>query len=300
MSLVYFDLFHRRIQEARGEIPDTYSYTITDSFKKRFIMLLKNPPKTYSYYYKHGYAHDYKDIESIVDSLRMSFAVFSLDELSGSNTYNDRFNEIKFFILNHNDNNKIISAIECVCRYFLNLKYYEFIEAVNQYFLYDRIGYKFICENVGFIVRIEDEVFFCECTEKLLSILSLEKYRDVQIFFMNAYKKLAASDYADALVAIGRAIETLLKVRLMEIGITNTEKSALAALLEIAKNHITTPYSFKHFQQTLLEVGRARNQMGAHGVTPGQTPVADELHVRFAINQAAANLLFLAEVPMSN
>ena len=35
-------------------------------------------------------------------------------------------------------------------------------------------------------------------------------------------------------------------------------------------------------------------------MTPGQTPVADELHVRFAINQAAANLLFLAEVPMSN
>ena len=183
---------------------------------------------------------------------------------------------------------------------FSNPIYYTVIKLVNDYFRYDRIGYKFICEKEGFIVPIEDEVFFCECTEKSLSLLTINGFDEVQTFFIDAYKKLAASDYDDALVNIGRAIETLLKERFSKLGIPyDDKKDTLNKLLNIAKQHITTPYSFEHFQQTILEIGRARNQMGAHGMTPGQTPVADELHVRFAINQAAANLLFLAEVPMS-
>lgn len=180
-------------------------------------------------------------------------------------------------------------------------KYSAIIYNTNEYFKFDRIGYKFITEGSGFIVFIEDEHFFNECTQKSLSLLAQKGYSNAQDFFIDAYKKLATSDYDDVLVDIGRAIETLLKERFSKLGIPyDDQKDSLKKLLNIAKQHIITPYTFEPFQQTILEIGRVRNQMGAHGVTPGQTPVADELHVRFAINQAAANLLFLAEVPMSN
>lgn len=300
MSPSIFDLFHRRIQESKGKIPNTYSYIITESFKKRFIMMFHEICEISAYPYISI------DKTDIIKHLRMAFGVFSLDELSKKTTFNP-FDEIQLFILNCNDNDKIISSIEYICRFFLEKcrtgqrRCYIAIKATNEYFRYDRIGYKFIDEGEGFIVPIEDEVFSNECTQQSLSLLAKKGYGEAQNFFIDAYKKLAISDYDDALVDVGRAIETLLKERFSKLGIPyDDKKDSLNKLLNIAKQHIITPYSFEPFQQTLLEVGRARNQMGAHGVTPGQTPVADELHVRFAINQAAANLLFLAEVPMSN
>lgn len=300
MSPSMFDLFHRRLEEKNGEIPDTYFYTLTDSFKKRFLMMFD-----YLFQEKEQY-QTYNDNEHIVKALRIAFGVFSLSELSGVHSYKYA-DEIKLFILKCSDDNKVISAIECICRYALMLskkgydRYSIIIHNTNKYFKLDRIGYTFITEGDGFIVFIEDEHFYNECTQKSLSLLTQKGYSNAQNFFIDAYKKLAASDYDDAIVDVGRAIETLLKERFSKLGIPyDDKKDSLNKLLNIAKQHIITPYSFEPFQQTLLEVGRARNQMGAHGVTPGQTPVADELHVRFAINQAAANLLFLAEVPMSN
>lgn len=293
------NLFHRRLEEKNGEIPNTYFYTLTDSFKNRFVMVFRNFCESIGYGYRSTIQKD------IVNDLRIAFGVLSLDKLSKKKSYNPH-DELVFFILYSDDDNKIISAVEYLCRLFA--KGYtrgcfwntDFISDINSYFRYDRIGYKFIREGGGFIVFIEDEHFSNECTQKSLSLLAQKGYGEAQNFFIDAYKKLAASDYDDALVDIGRAIETLLKERFSKLNIPYNEKDSLNTLLNIANQHIITPYSFKHFQQTLLEVGRARNQMGAHGITPGQTPVADELHVRFAINQAAANLLFLAEVPMSN
>lgn len=252
--------------------------------------------------------HDYRSAvqEYIINNLRMAFGVLSLDRLSNKKSYNP-YDELVFFVLHSGDDNKIVSVVEYLCRLFKK-KYAigylgdtDFISDINLYFRYDRIGYKFIREGDGFIVFIEDEHFSNECTQKSLSLLTQKGYGEAQNFFIDAYKKLAASDYDDALVEVCRAIETLLKERFSNLGIPyDDKKDSLNKLLNIAKQHITTPYSFEPFQQTILEVGRARNQMGAHGVTPGISSVADELHVRFAINQAAANLLFLAEVPMSN
>lgn len=299
MSPSTLNLFHRRLEEKNGEIPNTYFYTLTDSFKNRFVMAFHNFYESIEYGYRSTIQED------IVNDLRMAFGVLSLDKLSKKNSYN-LYDELVFFVLYSDDDNKIISVVEYICRLFVKRYTRElflntdFISAINSYFRYDRIGYKFIREGGGFIVFIEDEHFSNECTQKSLSLLAQKGYSNAQNFFIDSYNKLAASNYDDALVDVGRAIETLLKERFSKLNIPYNENDTLNKLLNIAKQHIITPYSFEHFQQTLLEVGRARNQMGAHGVTPGKTPVADELHVRFAINQAAANLLFLAEVPMSN
>lgn len=283
------NLFHRRKQEANGEIPATYSYELTLSFKKRFVMLLDQCCSKYSIFLQSS------DEYNIVTGLRLAFGVFKLDELSNkkSNTY---FDELQFFIL-YGKGDRVISAIEYICRYFQDNQ--NIINSINDYFKYDRIGYKFISEGDGFIVTIEDDTFHEECTVKSLGILSSKGYIDSQNYLISSYKKLATSDYDDALVDIGRSVETLLKKRFSDLGIQyDDQKDTLNKLLIIARAHINTSFSFEPFQQVILEIGRARNKMGAHGITPGQSPIADEIHVRFAINQATANLLFLAEVPM--
>ncbi|WP_304023205.1 hypothetical protein [Desulfovibrio piger] len=282
-------LFHRRKLEAQGKIPETYQYSLTETFKNRFISLLDeycsktipNVSKREDFY--------------IVKALRKIFGVQKLS--SPSKITFLYFNELEYFILTAHDD-YILSSVEYICRFKKDKK---LINDVNDCFRYDRIGYKFIQQGEGYIVPIEDDNFYTECTNSCLSILAVSGFKSSQDYLISAYQNLSQNDYDDAIVDVGRAIETLLKERFSKLGIPyDDKKDSLNKLLNIAKQHIITPYSFEPFQQALLEVGRARNQMGAHGVTPGQTLVADELHVRFAINQAAANLLFLAEVPMSN
>lgn len=289
MNINIFNLFHRREQEAKGKIPSIYSYSLSLTLKKRIIIIWAEPlipPLRESH------------SQEIAGYLRKAFGVFSLDELSSSITCS-AFDEIQFFILNCKDDSLVLSAIEVICRYFYRMHSLQFINDVNESFQYERIGYKFIMEQDGFIIKIEDENFHTESTAKTLSILSIKKYYDAQNYFIASYKKLAVSHYDDALVDIGRAIETLLKTRFKELGISfDDKKDTLNKLLDIAQQHITSQnHNFQYVKQIILDAGRARNTAG-HGNAQGQAPALDEVYVRFVINQAAANLLFLAEAPM--
>ena len=289
MNINIFNLFHRREQERKGEIPSTYSYNLSTPFKRKFVL---------AWVEIGGSRYEDSWTQEIASLLRKVFGVFSLDELSSSRSQNS-FEEIQFFIINCKNDDFVISTIELICRYFCRYGLYQLVNDVNTYFQYERIGYKFITEQDGFIVKIEDEIFYNETTAKTLGILSAKEYFDAQKYFIDSYKKLAASHYNDALVDIGRAMETVLKTRFTELGIPfDDKKDTLNKLLDIAQQHITSQnHNFQYFKQIILDAGRARNT-GGHGNAQGQGPALDEVYVRFVINQAAANLLFLAEVPM--
>ena len=282
MTISTYNLFHKRQQNASA----TFKYFITHEFKVQFLMIINNMLSRNKY--------RNRDLIFILHNLRYAFGVFSLDSLSGEITP-DPFQEIQQFILKTNDS-RVISAIEYICSYYINMRY--LISCINNAFKYNKIGYKFVCEGDGFIAKIEDDTFYDEITSKSLGVLSSKKYIDAQNYFISSYKKLAATNYDDALVDICRAIETLLKTRFTEIGIPYQEKDTLKPLLDIAQKHILASHNFHAFKELILDAGRARNAMGGHGVTPGQSPRPDEVYVRFVINQAAANLLFLAEVEM--
>ena len=83
------NLFHRRKQEAKGEIPTTYSYELTLSFKKRFIILLQQYCSEYDVLFPQS--PDY----IIVIDLRLAFGVLKLDELSNKKS-NNYFEELQF------------------------------------------------------------------------------------------------------------------------------------------------------------------------------------------------------------
>lgn len=283
-----YNLFFRREQETKGEIPDTYSQELTVNFKKRFIL-----------YFKDEFSNHYTDrFEKIVHLLRKAFGVFSLNEFFSSKSYNN-FEEISLCIL-ESDDRISISTIELICRYSLYTIGKNFYQHTNFLLQYERIGYKFINEDDGFIVKIEDEQFFNECTVKSLGILASSRFNDALSHYINSYQKLSEGRYSDALVDIGRAIEALLKTRFTLLNIPFTDRDSLNKLLDIAQQHIVTQHhDFQHFKQIILDAGRARNT-GGHGKAEGEAPLFDEVYVRFVINQAAANLLFLAETDMHN
>ena len=78
-------------------------------------------------------------------------------------------------------------------------------------------------------------------------------------------------------------------------------KDALGRLLDVILSRIDTStvgYNAENMKQTILDAGRARNKIGGHGHPQGQSPKVDDVFTRFVINQAAASLLFLAEVDL--
>jgi hypothetical protein len=285
--------FFRRQQEARGEIPETYHYNLDEKFQKQFIIIWRQ--------YNFRYAN-------IVYN-RLCFELGQLDLGFSLSMYKDKKDQqlIDFFIRNEKDEYSL-AVIEFVAYFIYRADKgrhgdeKQFIDLVNELFLYNRIGYKLIIDSKNRdvnIIKIDDEIFYSECTEKSLGILSTKKYTDAQSCYIESYKKLAKSEYTDALVDIGRAIESVLKTRFAEYNIPfDAKKDTLNKLLDIAQAHVdTVAHDFQYFKQIILDVGRVRNPSG-HGHAQGQAPQLDEVYVRFVINQAAANLLFLAEVPM--
>lgn len=290
MEINNLNLYYRRKCEEAGQIPSTFSYDLPISFRSRFIDLC---------FTKNIFLLALKAKINMTNELVTAFGVRSLYQLPRKKNVNKLdLDDVADAIYECKDD-IALSIIEFICRCAYKLNISDFLINTDKYFQHDRIGFKFLTEHDGFIVKIEDETFYNETTAKTLSLLSRKKYFDAQNYFIDSYKKLAASQYNDALVDIGRAMETVLKTRLTELSISfNPQTDTLNKLLDITQKHIISPnHNFHNFKQIILDAGRARNISG-HGNTQGQVPALDEVYVRFIINQTAANLLFLMEVPM--
>lgn len=286
--MAIFKPYHRRMQEQRGEIPETFHYDINITERAKIYVLLSHIIN-----------------EELSEE---TYKLLSREFPEIITSYPNYFSEIIKLMENSTDE-IFLSIIEYFLFVALELsvrpKRYTYLETrmslvnkINERFQYERIGYKFTDE--GLCIKIEDETFYEECTSRTLGVLSNAHYHDVVAYYMDSYAKVSSKEYDDALVEIGRALETLLKTRFHVLGIAYNEKDTLNTLLNIAKVHIPVDadFDFKYFQDMILHIGRQRNQRGAHGPTQGNAPAMNEVYVRFVINQAAAALLFLAEVDM--
>jgi len=282
--------FSRRQQEVRGEIPTTFVYNIDEKFVNQFMIIWNDI--------------SFKCIDDVYRRICLEFGIRhqnkSEDLIIGLFYNEDTVANVRKFLNDERNEEKKLSLIEFAAYYNIQANK-NFIKCINELFKYNRIGYKLcISKNKKdvYIIQIEDETFFSECTEKALSILSGKKYTDAMKHYIEAYKKLAASDHNSALSELSMSIESLLKTRFSELNIPYAKRKGLAHLLDIAQaNIVCSGHNFQNFKNLIQEIGNARNKC-AHGQPQGQAPQLDEIFVRFVINQAAANLLFLAEVEM--
>jgi hypothetical protein len=159
------------------------------------------------------------------------------------------------------------------------------------------LGYKHTGE---FLVRVEDGIFFDEVTAPCLSILSRDGFENAKRHFSDAYDELKKQKYDDALTDCGQALESVIKTRLHREGIAYNEHDNLSKLLPIVKSNIVAPDFMQDYLNNLIKVieGLAtwRNKEGPHGKTDGVISNINDTFVRFVLNQAASNVLFLAEV----
>lgn len=289
MSSEKYIPFFRRQQAARGELPTTFSYELTEKIRKQITLLWSKTELP---------SHVNKDI---VTYLREELGEFTLpfaklqmrDRFKKYNYYNeliDYFNNIQ-------DSDYALTVIELMCREAVKNGQSRFVKLLNERLQIEAIGYKAdIIDRGARLRRVEDQEFSTNVIEPCLSVLST--YPNAQKHYLEAYEELKKKKYDDAMTDLGQAMESLLKTRFKQERIEFNERDALGKLLNTAQKHAECgDFSFHRFKELILNVGQGRNT-NSHGHAEGDKPEIDSVYTRFMINQAAANLLFLAEVKL--
>lgn len=278
MSLKKHIPFYRRQMAARGELPTTFSYNFPQKVRNQLWLTWE--------------AFGLNNIRVIVQLLQIEFGARPLP----CNTYPQDSKEelLNFFSKTDNDEHAL-TVLESICRH--NHKNQNLIGAINSRLQTEGIGYIFTeTDNNGFLRQTEDTEFSQHVVEPCLSVLS--EFPASQKHYVDAYEELKKLKYEDAMTDLGQAMESLLKTRFKQTKIEFSEKDTLKKLLDIAQKHATCgDFSFHRFKELILNVGQGRNT-NSHGHAEGSKPEIDAIYTRFMINQAAANLLFLAEVKL--
>lgn len=279
--------FFRRQQAARGELPSTYSYQLTPKIRNQVWILWEQ--------------HELKRCsENIVDFMRLELGRNRLPNCPQATNYITGVlpsEELQGYFCKLTNTDYALTVVELMCRQAAQRGCASFINNLNERFQIEAFGYKVdLLKNDAFLRSLEDEQFSEYVTEPCLSLLA--KFPTARGFYLDAYDELKKKKYEDAMTDLGQAMESLLKTRFKQEQIAFNEKDALGKLLDTAQKHaVCGDFSFHRFKELILNVGQGRNN-NSHGHAEGDNPKIDAIYTRFMINQAAANLLFLAEVKL--
>jgi hypothetical protein len=283
-------LFFERMKEQRGEYPTTFQYEeMSDALRTQIWLVWER------------FSCHYDWSNTIVDFLRERIGKLNLID----KWTNSQKEELKLFFLHVASPEIALSAVELMCMPIQVTSEKELINDFNRYMREAGLGYQFNTDQ-KIIIRIEDETFYEEVTNSTLSILSQNKYSQAKKYYHEAYEELKKGKFDKAIVDCCKALESILKVRLIECGNAEEDIKAkpLANLLKAMKEHIILPTYMNDYQNNFCSliqaVGTVRNKDGGHGSTDGQDPAVDERFVRYIINQTASNILFIAEADFVN
>ncbi|MEZ6854376.1 DUF7014 domain-containing protein [Halodesulfovibrio aestuarii] len=287
MSSEKYIPFFRRQQAARGELPTTFKYDLPEKVRKQIWMLWNQSGLA-------PLSHN------IVQFLYLELGTTPLPNCPQVTNYFTGItpeDELYGYLSNVKNIDYALTVIELMSMHAAQQGYTFFIDNVNERLQIEAIGYKIdVVETSALLRSLEDEQFSAYVTEPCLSILS--KFPTARQHYLEAYEELKKKKYDDAMTDLAQAMESLLKTRFTQEQIAFSKRDTLGKLLDTAQKHaVCGDFSFHRFKELILNVGQGRNN-NSHGHAEGNKPEIDAVYTRFMINQAAANLLFLAEVEL--
>jgi hypothetical protein len=172
------------------------------------------------------------------------------------------------------------------------------IAELNARFREHGIGYQFA---LGKIVRVDSQYLHVEAVKPALELLHgagglfsgpLEE-------FLKAHEKYRKGEGKEAITDAGKAFESTMKAICTARKCPYDHKANASDLIKIIfENGLIPPWMQSQFTalRSLLESGppTPRNKVGAHGQGPVPVNVPEHL-VRYALNLAASNIVFLIE-----
>lgn len=295
-----FELFSKRRKRESGGYSDVYQYKdIPNQFRVQIVHMIQEAFASEGKYFSGEAKETIQDINNV---LCREYGVFKL-----AGRHDENFNELSNFILQTEDYEKVLDAIELVFRYidkeirrnphnynrWLNVD--SLISELNNRFKESTIGYQY---ESGEIIRVDSEFIHSEAVKPVLSLLNTNKYSAVNEEFLTAHEHYRHSRYEESATECLKSLESLLKTICTNRNWSYESKDTVKRLINIVLNEGLVP-SFMQTQlnmvQALLESGipTIRNKLAGHGQGPN-TRDMPEYVASYALHLTATTLLFLA------
>lgn len=305
--MTIFDLFSKRQQKLRGDVPDVYTYDeVPDALRAQVVHIWLDSLGGKGNYYEGQVRETY---EFICDSLCREYGIFRLPP---AKDYGDRqfTDELINFLLSVDDTERAIDAIELsfkVIDKFTRDYHYlrrqdagdiadRAIEELNGRFRENGVGYQFL---EGEIVRVDSELIHTEAVKPALAVLRAKHFAGAQQEFLKAHEHYRHGNNKEALNECLKCFESTMKAICDKRGWHHDKNATANQLLQVCfDNGLVPAFWQSHFSslRSLLESGvpTARNKLGGHGQGSSPTKVPRHL-ISYMLHMTASGVLFFSE-----
>ncbi|MBV1834591.1 STM4504/CBY_0614 family protein [Novacetimonas pomaceti] len=307
-----FNTFWQRQKAIRGDVPDVYSYDeMPYPLRVQIVHIatevLGSREEFLSSYYQ-GHKNIQQTYGLIVDILRKEFGVFQLPP-TPSHHHEDKQKELFDFILIEQDVEKVLSAVELICRLLENaVVQYDYrrddnseanakgaIAEINTRMRAAGLGY----EYDGEIIRIDSELVHAEAVKPALELLREKRYAGPEQEFRAAYEHYRKGKNKEAVTEAAKAFESTMKVILAKRGWPHNATDPANKLIAALYKHKLIPDYWQNAMaglRTLLEsaIPTPRNKSSAHGQGVDLTTVPDYI-AGYVLHMTAATIVFLVK-----
>jgi len=304
------DLFSKRQQRIRGEVPDVYVYDkLPNELRVQIVHILKDylgSPEDAGPYSGTMVAHAY---EFIVNSLCREYGTFQLPGTS-QHGHRDYIPELFNFLLSEKNVERVLDAVELSFRVIdTSGRTWDYrhrhnaseeadaaLAELNVRFKQHGFGYRF---ESGEIIRVDSEVVHAEVIKPALTLLHDAKYKGAEAEFLLAFEHYRHGRRKEALAECLKALESTIKAIAKARKWSHAPNATAKPLIDLMFEKGLIPQLWsQHFTglRAMLESGvpTARNRLGGHGQGSEIVEVPDH-YVGFALHQTAAAIVFLAK-----
>jgi len=306
-----FSTFWQRQKEIRGDVPDVYSYDeIPDPLRVQIVHIateVLGSREEFSNRYSTGHENVQRAYGLIVDVLRKEFGVFQLPPTSSR--HEDKQKELFDFVLMEQDVEKVLSAVELICRLienFVSKHSYRYdnnsessakdaIAEINARMKAAGLGY----EYDGEIIRVDTELVHAEAVKPALELLREKRYAGPEQEFRTAYEHYRKGKNKEAVTEAAKSFESTMKVILAKRGWTHNTTDPASKLIAALYEHKLIPDYWQNTLtglRTLLEsaIPTPRNKSSAHGQGVDLTTVPDHI-ASYVLHMTASTIVFLVK-----
>jgi hypothetical protein len=300
--MAIIDLFSKRQKRLRGEIPEVFTYEqIPNNLRVRIVHIIRDVIGEDPF--------ENKKIDPVYEFLHKAlcreYGTFSLS----SNYNNSNEQQVLDFLLQTDENEKVIDVIELTFKYIDRVirtdnEYSYFakpkinpddaINELNDRFKEEGIGYSF---DGGEIIRVDSTYVHSEITKPTISLLWNRIFQGANEEYLKAHEHYRHGRNKECLAECLKTFESVMKIICKEKKWIFKQTDTARKLIQICfQNELVPTFTQNQFTslQNLLESGipTIRNKLGGHGQGQVLQKVDDEM-TRYALNLTGTNIIFL-------
>lgn len=300
------DVFSKRQQTLRKEVPDVYEYAqIPDPLRVQIVHILHD---LFGRPERHDINHCLESFGTIESILSREYDLFTLARtpLGSHEKANER---VINFVLKEEDHERVLDVVEVSFKLYRRqitaypaTRYPKALDRavteLNARFREHGIGYQY---ESGEIIRVDSQLVHAEVVKPVLALLTAPEYAGANAEFLKAFDHYRKGETKDCLTECLKAFESTMKAICTKRQWVFKPTDAAKALIDVCLTNGLIPQSMQSFiggVRSSLESGipTIRNRTPGAGHGQGPTPVTVPPHyASFMLHQTAATILFLIE-----